>query len=54
MELFPFVGIALLGAALCLLFRQYKPEYAMITALACGILLFGMILRLHVGFYCLE
>ena len=44
MEIFPFIGIALVGAARCILFRQYKPEYAMMTALACGILLFGMVL----------
>ncbi|WP_077534026.1 SpoIIIAC/SpoIIIAD family protein [Massiliimalia massiliensis] len=44
MDIFPIVGIALVGAALCILFKQYKPEYAMLTALISGILLFGMIL----------
>lgn len=32
-----------MGAALCILFRQYKPEYAMMTALACGFAV-GMVL----------
>ena len=44
MDIFPIVGIALVGATLCILFKQYKPEYAMLTALISGILLFGMIL----------
>lgn len=44
MELFPILGLALVGTAICILLRQYRPEYAMLTALGCGILLFGMIL----------
>lgn len=45
MELLSIVGIALIGTALCILFRQYKPEYAMLISLGCGILLFFMVLE---------
>lgn len=44
MELFPILGAALVTAAICLLLRQYKPEYAMTAAVACGVLIFSMIL----------
>ena len=44
MEIVPILGIALVGSAVCVLLRQYRPEYAMLAALGCGMLLFGMIL----------
>lgn len=45
MELFAIIGIALMGTAICLLLRQYKPEYSMLVALACGVLLFFMTIK---------
>lgn len=44
MNLFAIIGVALIGAILTLLFRQYKPEYALLISLGCGILLFFLIL----------
>lgn len=45
MEIFSIIGVALVGTALTILLRQYKPEYAMMISLGCGILLFLMTLR---------
>ena len=44
MDIFAVAGLAVVSAALCLLLKQYKPEYAMLAAVACGILLFLTIL----------
>jgi stage III sporulation protein AD len=44
MDLFSIIGIALVGTALCILFKQYKPEYAMLISLGCGVLLFLLVL----------
>lgn len=44
MDLFAVIGLGIVTAAICILLRQYKPEYAMLAAIACGILLFLTIL----------
>lgn len=41
--LFSVIGIALVGVSLCLVVQQYRPEFSMMTALICGILVFGII-----------
>ena len=38
------VGIGIVAAALTLLFKQYKPEYAMMISLCCTVLFFGVLL----------
>lgn len=40
MELTPVVGGALATAVLCLLLRQYRPEYSMLLSVACGVMVF--------------
>lgn len=45
MDLFAIVGIALTAAALCILLKQYKPEYAMLVSLVCGILIFLVVIQ---------
>ncbi|MGI5957954.1 MAG: SpoIIIAC/SpoIIIAD family protein [Massiliimalia sp.] len=44
MELTPVVGGALAAAALCLLLKQYKPEYAMMLSAVCGAMVFLAVL----------
>lgn len=44
MDIFALVGISLVGAVLCLVLRESKPEYAMVVSIACGVLIFSMIL----------
>lgn len=44
MDIFRIVGIAIISTAICILLNQYKPEYAMVVSLACGVLLFSMII----------
>lgn len=44
LDIFSIIGIAIISTALCILIKQYKPEYAMIVSLACGILLFSIII----------
>ena len=38
------VGVGIVAAALTLVFKQYKPEYAMMVALCCTVLFFGVLL----------
>lgn len=45
MDIFTIFGVAVVSAAVCLLLKQYRPEYAMAVSIACGILLFLMILQ---------
>lgn len=44
MDIFSVTGLAVVAAMICILLRQYKPEFAMPVSVACGILLFLMIL----------
>lgn len=44
MNLFAMLGLAIVSTVICILLRQYKPEYALVVSLACGVLLFSMIL----------
>ena len=37
-------GFAVVAAIICLLIRQYKPEYAVAVELVCGVLIFGIII----------
>lgn len=44
MEILSIVGIGLLAAAIAVLLRQYRPEYAMLVSLAAGIfILYGLL-----------
>lgn len=45
MDLFAVIGLAIVAAVICLLLRQYRPEYALLVSLGCGIVLFGWILE---------
>jgi len=38
------IGLALTGTVLCLLLKQYKPEYAVVVSIVCGVLLFAGVL----------
>lgn len=38
------VGVGIVAAALTLVFKQYKPEYAMMVSLCCTVLFFGVLL----------
>ena len=44
MNIFSIAGLAVVAAVVCLLLRQYRPEYAMVVSLGCGALLFAAIL----------
>ncbi|MFZ2539376.1 MAG: SpoIIIAC/SpoIIIAD family protein [Oscillospiraceae bacterium] len=44
MNIFSMIGIAIISTAICILLKEYKPEYAMVVSLACGIVLFSMII----------
>lgn len=44
MNLFAIIGLALVSTAICILIKQYKPEYAMLVSLACGLVLFAMVI----------
>lgn len=37
-------GFAIIAAIICLLIRQYKPEYAVTIELVCGVLILGFII----------
>lgn len=42
--LFSIVGLALVAVCICIVLQQYKPEFAMMASLLCGVLIFGIIL----------
>lgn len=44
MDIFAIVGMAMVCCVLCLILKQTRPEYAMITAIGGGILIFIVIL----------
>ena len=44
MNMLSVIGLALVSAVLCILIKQYKPEYAMLVSLACGIIIFLAVL----------
>ncbi len=44
LDIFTLAGLALVGGVLCVLLKQYKPEYAMLVSVCCGVLLFGGVL----------
>lgn len=44
MDIFKILGVAIISTVICILLSQYKPEYAMVVSLACGIVLFSMII----------
>lgn len=43
-NLFVIVGIALVATAICILIKQYQPEYAMLVSLISGILIFSIVI----------
>ena len=44
MDILTVVGLGIVTATVCILLRQYRPEYAMLAAIACGMLLFWMVI----------
>ena len=44
MNLLAIAGIGLVAAAICILIKQYRPEFAMMVSLSCGVLIFALIL----------
>lgn len=44
MNIFAIIGLALVATAICILIKQYKPEYEMLVSLTCGLVLFSMII----------
>lgn len=44
MDMLAIVGLAIVSTAICILIKQYKPEYAMLVSLACGLVIFSMII----------
>lgn len=40
MEVLPLIGCAMIAAVLCLLLKQYKPEFAVVLSIVAGVLLF--------------
>lgn len=42
--LFAVVGLSIVSVAVCMLLREYKPEFAMTASLLCGVLIFGLVI----------
>lgn len=45
MDIMNIVAIAILSSLICVLLKQFKPEYAMLCALGCGLLIFAIIIN---------
>lgn len=43
-DIWAITGIGVVAAAICILVRQYRPEFAMLVSLCSGILLFVMVM----------
>ena len=43
MDIMKILGIAVIGLAVCVLFRQYKPEYGMLVGLITSLVILGLI-----------
>lgn len=39
MDIYQIIGIAVTGAVMCVLLKQHKPEYAVVVAIICSVLL---------------
>ncbi|MDD4699581.1 MAG: SpoIIIAC/SpoIIIAD family protein [Oscillospiraceae bacterium] len=44
MELSSIIAVALISAMLILFLKEYRPEYAVLTAISAGCVIFGMVL----------
>ena len=44
MNILAIVGIGIVATAICILIKQYRPEFAMMVSLSCGVLIFVMVL----------
>lgn len=45
MDLFAIIAVAVISTALCLIVKQYHPEYAMLISVCCGIMIFVMVIN---------
>lgn len=43
-NLVAIIGLAIVTTAICILIKQYRPEFAMVASLCCGALIFGLII----------
>ena len=46
MDIFNIIAIGIVGSLICILLKQYKPEYATILALCCGVMIFAVIISM--------
>lgn len=44
MNIFMISGLAVVGTIICVLVKQYKPEYSLFIALLCGVIIFTMVI----------
>ena len=44
MDIFRIIGFAIVAAVLCILLRQYKPEYALLVSVAAGAVILAMLI----------
>lgn len=44
MDIFSIVGLAITATAICIILKQYKPEYAMLASIVCSLLIFSAII----------
>jgi len=43
MDIITIVGVGIIGAALAVLFKQYKPEYSLAVSLIVGVIIFAVV-----------
>lgn len=44
MEIYSVIALGLVSTALCILLKQYRPEYALFISIICGTLIFSVII----------
>lgn len=44
MEIYSVIALGLVSTAICILLKQYQPEYALFVSIICGVLIFGVVI----------
>lgn len=44
MEIYSVIALGLVATAICILLKQYQPEYALFVSIICGVIIFGVVI----------
>lgn len=44
MEIYSVIALGLVSTAICILLKQYQPEYALFVSIICGVIIFAVVI----------